>query len=558
MKNIYIRLLVAIVLTCLTFSCSDYLDKDSRTNTNLIYEDIFRDPHRAPGFLNNAYNDLMEGFGRIGGNAMLASACDEAKHSDAGSVIQFFNSSSITSSYNPDDVWDEMYKGIRKCNVFLKEIDGIIAETNSIPRADRANFKGQAYFLRAMFHFELAKRYQNIPYVKKVLDPFNDEEIYAIPQSPFKEVIRMIVEDCDSAFSLLPESPQGNLSGADFGRPFQPAPIALKARALLYLASPLNNPTNNKEYWIEAEKAAKVLYDNRAKYGIALLSKGSYGTIFTNPYNTEIIFATSAKSRNDIEKNNYPISFQGNGFTNPTQDLVDAYPMGSTYYNDPMKGYDPENPYLKRDDRFYMTILYNDATFKDSKVESYVGAKDGLFSTTTATKTGYYLRKYLVPSISIEKNETSRRRWIYFRFAEILLNYAEARNEVLDAPDKLIHDLLNEIRSRAGLRPFRSASEYIKSQSEMREYIKKERRLEFAFEEHRYWDLRRWKDAEQVLNMNPRGVRITKTNDKYSYEYFEIEDRVFDPKFYWYPIPRYEILKYKNKGLTLQQNPGWE
>jgi hypothetical protein len=528
------------------------LDKESRVDTNLDYEQTFKDPHLAAGFLNNAYNQLPDGFNRVG-SALLASACDEAKHSDAGSAIQLFNNNAISPSYNPDDVWAEMYKGIRKCNLFLKELDGLIAEYNSIPEKDRDYYRGQALFLRAYFHFELLKRYQNIIYVNSVLDPFDEDEVYSFKQSTFKEAVELIARDCDDAAALLPNKSDDTQSG----RPTKASALAVKARMYLYAASPLNNPENDRSLWEKAEEASKAIYDARSTFGMGLESE--YSSVFTKPYNSEIIFAGQASNRNDIETYNFPISYQGRGYTNPSQDLVDAYVMASTAYANPMNGYDPEQPYSKREDRFVATILTNGATFKDSKIESYVGGKDGLYATSTATKTGYYLRKFMVPAINLDKGESARRPWILYRYAEVLLNYAEARNEVVDKPDKTIHDLLNLIRNRAKLRPFSSAANYIQTKEEMREYIKKERRVELAMEEHRFWDLRRWKEAEAALNKPLQGMKIEKTtDDQYIYEVFDVEQRTFDPKFYWYPIPRTEILKYKSKGIELKQNPGWE
>jgi hypothetical protein len=551
--NRKILFILSILLITVQMSCSDYLDKDSKVDTNLSYEQVFKDPHLAAGFLNNAYNQLPDGFSRLNG-ALLASAGDEAKHSGAGADIQLFNNNAVSPSYNPDDVWGDMYAGIRKCNLFLKELDGLIAESNSIPEKDRPGYRGQALCLRAFFHFELLKRYQNIIYVDTVLNPFDEEEIYGFRQLPFKDAVEKIVRDCDDAADgLLPD----RWDDSNKGRATKATALAIKARMLLYAASPLNNPENDRSLWERAEVAAKAIYDSRSAFGLGLSS--DYGSVFTSPYNSEIIFATQASNRNDIETNNFPIGYQGNGYTNPSQDLADAYSMTGTYYANPMNGYDPANPYNNREDRFRATILFNGASFKDSGVESYVGGKDGLFATSTATKTGYYLRKFVVPSINLEKGENARRAWILYRYAEVILNYAEARNEALDNPnDKTLHDLLNLIRNRAKLRPFRNTGEYIKDKDEMRDYIKHERRIELAMEEHRFWDLRRWKDAETVLSKPLQGMRIEKTSDGYTYTPFQVEERVFDPKFYWYPIPRTEILKYKSKGMELIQNPGWE
>ncbi|MDD3078802.1 MAG: RagB/SusD family nutrient uptake outer membrane protein [Paludibacter sp.] len=571
MKKIYIFSSL-IVLFCLA-SCSDYLDRDKLTDTTLTYDDIFKSPHGAAGFLNNAYNTIPDGFNQVG-SALFASASDEAVHSESSSLIHLFTSNSISTSNNPDDVWTAMYEGIRKCNIFLKELDpdsGLIVKYNSIDEEDRDNYRGQALFLRAYFHFELLKRYQNIFYVRKVLDPNNEDEVFGIKQCDFQEATDSIVQDCDSAILYLPTE---ITEDENLGRPSKAAPMALKSRVLLYAASPLNNPSGDVTLWQKAEDAAAELYDQRSALGLGLMSKSDYASIFTTPYNKEVIFATKAYSRNDIESNNFPISFQGKGYTNPTQNLVDAYAMSGTSYGDPMKNYDPEHPYTGREMRFAATILYNGASFKDATLYTYEGATDGLYATSTATKTGYYMKKFISPDISLQKGETATKSWVIFRFAEIILNYAEARNEVLDDPkDKTLHDLLNLIRNRAGLRPFRNTSEYITDKDEMREYIKKERQVELALEGHRYWDLRRWKDLdilensamgmkiEQVDSLDTNGNLVYDTEGnpvyKYTYTSFTAEERQFDPKLYWYPIPRTEILKYKSVGIDITQNPGW-
>lgn len=569
MKKLKIYI-IAILSVCILPSCEDFLERDPQTNTSLEYEEIFKDVHAAPGFLNHAYTYLTSGFYRMD-DALFASASDEAKHSESGSLIQLFNNNAISPSINPDNVWNNMYNGIRVCNIFLKELDeeeGLIVKHNSIPEKDRSNYRGQALFLRAYFHFELLKRYQRIFYVTKVLDSFNEDEIYEIPQLGFHAAVEQIVNDCDSAAKILPDKVEKEA----LGRPTKASSLALKSRLLLYAASPLNNPANDMALWERAEEAAKELYDKRATFGVSLMNQ--YAQIFTTPYNSEIIFATMAELTNNVERNNFPISYQGKGLTNPTQDLVDLYVMDGTRYNNAMDGYNEEDPYAmetgakRREARFYATIIHNNMNFKGSRVETFVGGKDGLYATSTATKTGYYMRKYLAADIDLEKNTQTRHMWILFRYAEVILNYAEARNEALSSPanDVLIHDLLNLIRERGGLRPFRT-QDYIQTKEEMREYIKLERRKELALEEHRFWDLRRWKDEEH-LKAPVHGMRIERVQDgvdaennpvyKYTYQKFEVEKRSFDPKFYWYPIPRTEILKYRNKGIDIIQNDGWE
>ncbi|HAM97090.1 MAG TPA: RagB/SusD family nutrient uptake outer membrane protein [Marinilabiliales bacterium] len=562
MKNIInIALLATAVL--LTQSCEDFLDKDPEVDTQLSYQEIFSDVHYAPGFLNNIYNNLPDGYSRFGG-AMLAAACDEAVCSNAGAAINLFNNNAINATNNPDDVWSAMYSGIRKCNIFLKELEpnGIIAKSNSIPEEEkgvsvRNYYKGQALFLRGFFHFELLKRYGNIFYITKVIDPLNNDEVFAEEQIPFDQAVEKIVADFDSAAALMPKAyPDVSYQG----RPIKWTPLALKSRVLLYAASPLNNPGNDLSKWLRAAEAAKLTIDS-AEYSLASLS-----SIFTSVYNPEIIFATAAFSRNDIEKYNYPVSYQGAGYLNPTEDLVQAFGMASKTYSGRMVDYDPTDPYSlknvkKREDRLKYSVYYNGSSLKDTLVATYIGGKDGLFSSSTATKTGYYLRKFIDPALDIVKGDESPRGWIFMRYAEILLNYAEALNEYDNTANfAQITSTLDILRNRANLRPLSAADKtLLQNQAEMRKYIKLERRLELAFEEHRFWDLRRWKDAEVVLNQPVKGMKITYVNDStYSYSEFEADSRVFDPKMYWYPIPRNEILKYQSTGKTIVQNPGWD
>lgn len=564
----------------ITQSCSDYLSKDANVNTTLSYQQVFSDVHLAPGFLDNIYNNIPDGFSRFNG-AMLAAACDEAVCSDAGSPIQLFNNNAINSSTNPDDQWSNMYRGIRKCNMFLKELesDGIITKTNSIPVVEtvgtktvntRNYYKGQALFLRAFFHFELLKRYGSIFYVSKVLNPFNEQELFSGVQLPYNQTVDSISNDCDSAAKYMPvEYPDVSYNG----RPISWTALALKSRLFLYAASPLTNSSNDLAKWKRAADASKVIIDSK-KYSLAAVNK--IFTVYnadTKQYNAEIIFATKEINRNDIETYNYPVSYQGSGFMNPTEDLVEAFGMSVTSYINRYLNYNSNDPYglnstKKREDRLKYTVFYNTSRLinlsntKDTIVATYVGGKDGLFSTPTATKTGYYMSKFIDQSLDLSKGNTSYRAWVYMRYAEILLNYAEALNEYdnTGANFTSMISTLNLIRNRANLKPFDTADKtLLKDQTEMRNYIKRERRLELAFEEHRFWDLRRWKDAETVLNQPVQGMRITTdTSGNYVYTVFAADTRIFDTKMYWYPIPRTEILKYRSAGKTIVQNPGWE
>jgi len=540
MKKIFCLLSLGLSLLVIT-SCEDYLDKE--VDTNLTEDKIFSDVHYAPGFLYNIYNDLLPGYNRYDG-AMLASGCDEAKNSYSGSLVQMFNNGAVNSSLNPDEIWDQMYSGIRKTNIFLEKLTTTIAETKSIPVKDQPRMKGEAIFLRAMFHFELIKRYGSIPYINKVLVI---ETASDAAQLGFDEVVERIVADCDSAMVYLPEANDD----ANKGRAVIASAAALKSRILLYAASPLNNPANNLEKWERAAQAASALLD-MAGASIGLETK--YEKVFTTVYSREVLLATQAVNTNDFERSNFPVSYGGLGFTNPTQNLVDAFDtkLGKPIWDD--EAYDPINPYLNRDERFYSVVLSNQTIFKSRKVETYIGGKDGLQSGPTATKTGYYLKKFVDPSVDLDKGTTVRKPWILFRFAEAYLNYAEAVNEA-SGPVKEVYDAVYELRKRNYVITSRARYPAGMTQEQMRERLKKERQVELAFEEHRFWDLRRWKDAEVVLNQPALGMKIlfNAADTTFTYEKFEVESRVFDPRFYWYPIPRKEVLK----GY-LEQNPGWE
>jgi len=312
----------------------------------------------------------------------------------------------------------------------------------------------------------------------------------------------------------------------------------------------LNNSSNDVTLWQKAAAVSKELIDTKAH---ALYS--SYANIFNYSvaaYNTEVIFATAANARNDIETNNAPVSYDGAlGRTNPTQELVDAYEMKTGLpITDPASGYDPANPYLNRDPRLALSIFYNGSVFKSVAVNTTVGGKDGSDKSINATKTGYYMSKFLSGSATWNQvtNTTVRRPWVIFRYAEILLNYAEAQNEAI-GPDASVYDAINQVRKRAGIANLPAGL----TQSQMRDRIRNERRIELAFEEHRFFDVRRWKIGDQVLAKPVTGMKIVSNGTLLTYQRFTVENRVFSEKNYRYPIPQSE----KDKTTKLVQNVGW-
>lgn len=537
-----------LLLTLFLSSCS-ILDKD--IDTNLDKDDIFTDERFAQGFLNSTYRELMNGFNRLD-NAMFACASDEAICSYSGSAVHGYNNGAITPFYNPEEeVWKTMYAGIRKANVFLRELDTTIKDAGLIDKNEQSKatytrMRGEALFLRAFYHFELAKRFSNIQLIDKVL---TEEEAMFVKQSTFAEAIEFIVKDCVNAATYLDNF---NKDAAEYGRATCLSALALKSRALLYLASKLNNPAGDKQLWKDAADAAKEIMDIQVKNPSRVGLLSAYYSVFTTPYNNEILFATSSESSNEIELYNNPISYGGKGYTNPTQELVDAYETTKGYpIDDPRSGYNPENPYKSRDPRMEYTISYNGLKFSGTPIETFVGGKDGLNKTPTATRTGYYMRKFIDQNLDLSKDQKRRRPWILFRYAEILLNYAEAMNEYLEAPDQSVYDAVNQIRKRAKIPQLNIRMEL--SKEEMRERIRNERRVELAFEEHRFWDVRRWNEGNTYFNRPIHGMRITVNGEEIEYEQFVVEERMFEAKMNYYPIPQSELQK--NGGLV--QNPGW-
>jgi starch-binding outer membrane protein, SusD/RagB family len=555
--NHVIKLAAPIIL--LTFGSCNILDKD--IDTNLTEEEVFSDERYAAGFLNSSYREIIDGYNRLD-NAMFACASDEAICSNSGSAVHGYNNGAINASYNPEEsIWASMYTGIRKTNIFLTELNNTIktsglTDESSTTKANYKRMKGEALFLRAYYHFELAKRWGNIQLVDTILD---DKSVLNVKQSTFTEAIRFIVKDCDSAMVYLqnPLLKTTIMTDDNKGRATTNSAIALKSRALLYLASPWNNPDNNKALWKEAADVALGLINAastdyaKTKIGldpVVLTSTMNNLLYISTPYSKEILFATDYQLRNDIEQYNFPISYSGKGYTNPTQELVDCFDM--------LKGkvYDSNNPYANRDRRFNLYFYYNAqqplSTKKDT-VYTYVGGKDGIGRSATATKTGYYMRKFTDFTLDLSNSQTSRRAWIHFRYAEIILNYCEAMNEYLDVPDNSIYEQLNKLRTRAGVDTYTAGS---MTKDQMREAIHKERRVELAFEEHRFWDVRRWQEGSTYLNGAIHGMEITKNTDgTFNYNKIVVENRVYNSKMDWYPIPYTELLKNPN----LKQNSNW-
>ncbi len=566
MKNsVFIYCLLSL---CVVSSC---VKLERELVTDLSEKQIITSYDYTLNRLNSLYTDIPTGYLQIDG-AMAASASDEAEHTLETSNVQKFNNGSWNAVDNPENLWANFYRGIRKANQFLLATDSVnldqyrldpSASTQTVYKtraADVQRWKYEARFLRAYFYFELVKRYGGVPIFTKALDITDDFQ--GIKRNTLAECMQFILSECDSAAANLPVT----YLATDLGRATKGAALALKSRTLLYAASDLfNTPSwasgfsqpelisltgDRTARWKAAADAAKAVIDLT---GTGYTIYTNYRNLFiTNSYTyTEPIFARRNGASNDFEKANYPVGYDlGQSGTTPSQNLVDAYEMkdGTKFsWSNPVHA---AAPYANRDPRLDLTVLLNNVSFKGRNVEAWKGGKDGE-GVIRASKTGYYLKKHVNENLNLLTNTTSVQSWNIFRFAEMYLNYAEALNEY--APGNAdIKKYVDLVRARTGIAmPALPAG---LSQAEMRERIRNERRVEFAFEDHRSWDVRRWMIAPQTLGAPLNGVSIIKKTDgSFTYMPIKVEDRVFMPKMYFYPLPQSEI----NTSKGLVQNPLW-
>ncbi len=542
-NNRYIALII-FATTIIVASCSKRYEKEPLEN---ITEDYIWDTTDSSGiyarnFLQNTYTYLPNGFNRINGS-LLCAASDDAVPSQNGSTVNFLSNGGLSPVNNPDDAWARNYEGIRKANQFLSHIDLVPMRDKQLKEWWRA----EARFLRSMFYFELVKRYGGIPLIGDKVFTLDDD--LQIARNAFEECVNYIVSECDDIKSKLRVDP---IDDGSLGRITRGAALALKAKMLLIAASPLNNPSSDPALWKKAADAARDIVSLNA---FAL--EVSFANVFITRKNTEVILAFQRSQTSDVETANSPVGYTipaSNGLTSPTQELVDAFGMkNGLAITDTGSGYLPNDPYKAgtRDPRFYLTVFTNGTLWLKRAVQTYDGGLDKPGGAVVQTKTGYYMRKFMGDMSNQTSYPTQTHNFIIFRYAEVLLNLAEAQNEFA-GPSAEVYKAVEDIRKRAGLVPFALKAGLTKEQ--MREVIRNERRVEMAFEEQRYWDVRRWKIAESVYNKPLHGMQITRKPDgTFTYQVIDVATPVFTSRMYRYPIPYSEIIKNQN----LKQNEGW-
>lgn len=542
-KNGKIALIFLLMLGLV--SCEEYLDvnpKDQVTDNT-----IWGSTGNADLFLNNIYASLPDPYN------VLESQDTWTDNAMAGYVHYFSRAiyaRSVYTSNNAPTYWNQ-YTNIRKCNVFISKI-----EVSSLPDTWKKQRIAEARFLRAFYYQLLWTHYGGVAIITDVLNNNTQGDSIFRARDTDSETFKFITDECVAIAADLPIK-------SDAGRATRGAALTLKGWCELFAASPLKNPDNDIQKWALAAATNKMVID-LAAYSLF----PDLETMFfeENNNNVEVIFDRSYLGGTNLGGSkeglwgirNVGGAQVGFGGVNPTQELVDEYAMANGLpISDPASGYDPQNPYVNREKRFYQSIIHDESTWLgfDMIMKQGVGSKNATDLTNgsgAGPNTGYALRKGLDPKYAVSgSNRLNSASYIIFRYAEVLLSYAEAQNEAA-GPDASVYEAMNMVRDRSELPTLPLGM----TQDEMRIAIHRERRVELAFEEKRWYDLIRLKTAETNLNSTLHCMVIEKENDIWVYKVLPAADgsRIFyEEKNYLLPIPQDAL----DKNPKLIQNPNY-
>lgn len=597
-SGIAFSLLILIVVSCK----KDFLDK--APDDDLTIDQVFANRDYANNFLTNIYSSMPDDMvWPDNKDNPFHGAADELKQGHQPS----FCNKMVAGSWDPNSTdinpWRRNYEGLRKANLFIENIDKVPLDQYYTSQ-DRERQKGEAIFMRAFFHFLLIRVYGPVPIADSSMSMSADFK--AIRRQPIEKCVEYIISECDKASALLPPRVT---AATEYGRATRIASLALKARTLLYMASPLFNgnpdyanfkdnegvqlfPRYSATWWQRAADAAKACIDQAEAAGYGLYTSGdpikSYQELFYANNNKEVFFARNEGTYDAFDVYSEPGSLGGFGLHGPTQDIVDDYEMANGtrpitgYTSDhspiinPLSGYTEtgftteagpkglyvagtSNMYVNREPRFYASIHFSGAPWKTrtNGLEFWAKGADGhdvAGAGKSFTFTGYLLKKMADPNFVMNPRKVTLRTWIYFRLGEQYLNYAEAMNEA-QGPLADVYKYVNLVRNRAGLPGLPGLPGGL-SKEDMRECIHHERRIELAFESHRYFDCHRWKISEVTDNGYIYGMDIyvgtTKTDPAF-YKRKTVERRVFEKRHYLWPMLKSET----DKNPNLVQNPGW-
>jgi len=526
-------------------SCSNFLDVtplDSFTG-----ESIFSDLNLTEAYVNKRYTELRDGFENYG----LRYISDEAYHNFNSGSPYLYNRGEVTPDQLGDySTWDAYYEAIKNCNIFFENIDQLKADQGMVDR-----LTGEVTFLRAFFYADLVARFGGVPLVVKPFDLSSDMKV---PRNSYDECVTFIVAELDKAAQLLPVA----YDNSNFGRATKGAALALKSRVLLYAASAYWNPQQDVSKWKAAADAAKDVIDLKNDGTVAYSLDPDYKELFLHNTSPEIIFMKqfNVEFGHSFDWTDSPNGFTGWSRTCVLQDMVDAYEMADGSMPDPIQ-YENGNPWVNREPRFYASIVCDGQMFRGREIEFFVSstgnrAQSGMDSEFgiddwNASKTHYTLRKFMNESLRNPWNDKGDQPWIYIRLGEIYLNYAEAMYHLGD--EITARYFVNELRRRARGSETDVLPDVTASGAQLYARIQQERRVELAFEDHRFFDVRRWKIAEVTENKPARKITITR-NDQTKQKTYKIEvlqERKFLPQHYLLPIPRSEI----QRNSLLEQNP---
>lgn len=537
--------IIYILVTVFVLNACDVLDM--KPLDKVSDADVWEDSALIELYVNASYNSINHEFSQH----MLSDASDETYciH-NWGSLWTVqrgeMTSDNVTGISEKINYWKQAYGNIRTINVFFDKIADAPVES-----ALKDRMKGEMKFIRAWIYANLIWRYGGVPLITGLFELNQD---YKVERASYSDCVDFIVKELDEAISLLPAKSISENLGCATGN----ACMALKARVLLYAASKQNNPSHSKEKWEAAAQATKAVLD--AGYSLC----NDYQSVFLED-NAEIIFARYFTQANSTDFMLWNGRNGSNGFTgeNPTQNLVNAYEMINgelPYLNEelplrvnPASGYDESNPYAGRDPRFAASILYDGSVWAGRETETWHGGLDSPESSIgswNASKTAYAFKKFMVESIPPAGSSVKPDNpWIFFRLAEFYLNYAEIMYEL--GNDDVAREYLNKVRSRQSVQ----MPPVTASGDKLRDKIRNERRVELAFEGHRFFDVRRWGIADETENRDLLAMNIQKKDDgTKTYEITLLLKRSFLKQHYLVPIPRTEIDKSEK---SLVQNTGY-
>ena len=557
MKNLTInfkRTIALLILMVGMGSCEKYMDlvpKDQVTDGT-----VWATASNADMFLNTIYGALPTPYRNEDPDE---NRTDHSLGKPNNSSTRLYKKSAYTAqSPGPANLingsstytlWN-FYNTIRKANLFIQNVTASTVLSDSYKKSRLAEVR----FLRAYYYMLLWTHYGGVPVITDVLNISEQGDAVFRPRNTDAETYQFIVAECAAVAPDLPNA-QGN------GRATRGAALTLKAWCELWNASPLKNPSNDLAKWTLAAATYKQVMD----LGTYTLFP-NYETMLyeANEKSSEVIFAKehlggvgSLGSHREGQWGPFKAGGSQQSWcgVNPTQDIVDAYRMSNgKLISDPSSGYNPQNPYVNREKRFYSSIIYDGSIWLGSAMvmKQGVGSENAtdINNSSDATNTGYYLRKSLEERNAFNgANNRSGADFQIFRYGEVLLAYAEAQNEAV-GPDQSVYDAVNKVKARSELPPLPSNL----SKAQMRDAIQQERRVELFFEEKRWYDLIRLKTAETILNGTSKAMRIDQVSGKWVYKVINAPAgaMVFNAgRDYYWPIPQSAI----DRNDKLTQNP---